>query len=92
MQAVARQFLGRDVIANVAGLGPLGQEFCDEAAELLLSPADVAPSMHDGCQFIAAMGLTGNQREGFEYCLQSLTGRSRLISRRVTGSSTVTQG
>ena len=55
MEAVAREFVGRDIVPEVAGLCGLGQQVSDQVAELLLRSGDVLASMQECREFGAVV-------------------------------------
>lgn len=50
MKAVAREFVGCDVVPDVAGLNGVGQQAPDQVAEVLPRSDDVLPSVQPDCE------------------------------------------
>ena len=79
MEAIARELVRWDVIADVAGLDALGQQVSDEVVELLLGAGDVFTSMQ-GCREGGAVVLVADRGVGLEHRFEPRT--------RAAGSST----
>jgi len=60
VEAVAREFVRRDIVPEVAGRRGRGEQVSDEVAELPLRSGDVLTSMHE-CREFGAVILVGNE-------------------------------
>jgi len=79
VEAVAREFLGRNVVPEVAGLCALDQQAPDEAGEVLLRSGDVLTSMQERRQ-LGAVVLVVNERVGLEHSFEPRVGFASLVS------------
>jgi hypothetical protein len=77
VQAVAREFVRRDIIPRVASLCPLGNQVSDDSAEVLLGSGDVLASMQE-CREFGAVVLMGNEGEGLEHGFEPLASAASL--------------
>jgi ABC-type glutathione transport system ATPase component len=80
VEAVAGKLLGRHVVADLAGLGALGQQVADEVAELLACSGDVLAPMQE-CSQVGALVLVGDEGIGLEH------GLDRVARQRAGGFS-----
>lgn len=78
VEAVAGQLLGRDIVADVARLGGLGQQICYEAEQVLLGLGDVLAAMQERRHVVVVM-LVLDERIGLEDGTEPLTGVAGLV-------------
>ena len=73
MEAVARELVGGDIIAELAGICALGDEVADHAMELSLRLDKLVTPVH-GCRefcVMVAVGLLREERIGLEHCFEA---------------------
>src|SRR3989304_626292 len=82
METEGRKLVGRDVVADVAGLRSLRQQVSDHVAELLLRSGDLFVPMQGCGEFGVAVtvGLMGDEGIGPQYSFEPLASVSRLVS------------
>ena len=78
MEAVAGEFLWRDITAHLAAGRALGQQVSDEVPELLVGLGDMGTSMQRRGQVAAGM-LVEDQRVGPEHRRKPLAGTTSLV-------------
>jgi hypothetical protein len=79
VQAVARELVRGDIIAEVAGLCPLGHQVSDEVAEPLMRSRDVLTLMQERRKLSAVVLLVGDERVGLEHPCEPLAGAAGLV-------------
>jgi len=79
VEAIARELVRRNIIAEGAGFRGLGQQVSDHVAQLLLRSGDLLVSMEEGHEFgvVAPVGLVGDERDGLEHSFESLASVAR---------------
>jgi hypothetical protein len=81
VEAVAREFVRRDVIPDVADLRGLGQQVSDQMAELLLCSGDVLTSMQKCREFGAAvLAVLRDERVGLKHRFEPLASVAGSVS------------
>jgi hypothetical protein len=86
VEAVAGEFVRRDVVAEVAGLCALGEQVPDEVSEVLLGPGDVLASMQD-CHELGAVVpelpwcIVPNERVGLQDRVEPLAGVAGSVAK-----------
>jgi SAM-dependent methyltransferase len=87
VQAVAREFVGTDIISDAAGLGSLGEQVSEHVAQVPLCSDDVLVRMQECCEF-GAVGLVPmmlyplvvNERVGPQHRFEPLACIPGLVS------------
>lgn len=83
VEAVAREFVGVDVVPDAAGLGGVGDQVADEAVEVLLRVGEVLVPVHEGRELggpLVRGSLEGDECAGMEYGFEPLVGGACLIT------------
>src|SRR6266496_2067342 len=79
VEAVARELVRRDIIAEVPGFCPLDQQVSDEIGELLLCAGDMLTSMQE-CREFGPVVLVGHERERVEHSFEPLASVARSVA------------
>ena len=82
VEAVARQFVRRDIVPKVTAFCALGEQVSDHVAELLLCPGDLLVSMQECGELgvVVRVGFVRDERVCLEHGFESLGGAPSLVS------------
>jgi len=79
VEAEARKLARRDIVPDVTGLRRLGQQVCDEVAEMLMRLGNVLAPVQERCELGAVGPLLGNERIGPEDGFEPLAGVAPVV-------------